>query len=130
MDIGAVIMAAKLGRERKDAQLDTCAVFAAALFDVLTAHGIPCTLFTAVPKNIGHCWAHSVVEVAGHYYDSMGEFSTSIYRVRAKIHPTVTMAIDYQPDSRDGCYEPEFDALHAFHVHALSKALRRPTVAA
>jgi hypothetical protein len=39
MDIDTNIRMAKLGRSRNDAQEDTCAVFAAALFDVLSAQG-------------------------------------------------------------------------------------------
>lgn len=122
MNINAIIQAAKLGRARKDAQVDTCAVFAAALYDVLSAHGIPCQIVTAVKKWFGS-WAHAVVEVDGHYYDSMGEFSTDIYRARAKVRPKVTLDIEYQPDFRSECYEPEFDELHAFYVRMLNKAI-------
>lgn len=124
MDIGAVILSAKLGRERKDAQIDTCSVFAAALFDVLKQHGIPCEMVTAVCKT-GRTWAHSVVEVAGTYFDSQGEFSTAIYRSRTKVHPSVSVSIEYRKDFRDDCYEPEFDELHAFFVKELNKAVRR-----
>ena len=42
MDIHEIILAAKLGRERKYAQVDTCTVFAAALYDLLTDRGVPC----------------------------------------------------------------------------------------
>ncbi|AOJ73358.1 MULTISPECIES: hypothetical protein [Burkholderia] len=128
MDINAIILAAKVGRYRKDAQEDTCAVFAAALYDVLSAQGIPCGMVTAVKKE-GHAWAHAVVEVAGRYFDSMGEFSSSIYRARAKIHPTVSVDITFQPDSRIECYEPEFHELHAFYVKALDKAMCGPVAA-
>ena len=79
MDIDAFIKAAKLGRERKDAQVDTCAVFAAALYDVLTAQGLQCQMVTVVPNGLSK-WAHAVVEVSGRYYDSLGEFSAGIYR--------------------------------------------------
>lgn len=122
MDIDAIINAAKLGRARKDAQIGTCAVFAAALYDVLSTQGVPCRMVTAVKKG-GRAWAHAVVEVAGRYYDSMGEFSTVIYRKRAKIHPTVVLNIDYQPDCREDCYEEEFDEMYAFYVKILNKAL-------
>lgn len=122
MNINAIIQAAKLGRARKDAQVDTCAVFAAALYDVLSAHRIPCQIVAAVKKWFGS-WAHAVVEVDGRYYDSMGEFSTDIYRARAKVHPKVTLDIEYQPDFRSECYEPEFDELHAFYVRMLNKAI-------
>lgn len=122
MDIDAIIKAAKLGRERRDAQVDTCAVFAAALYDVLSAQGIHCQMVTVVPNGLSK-WAHAVVEVAGRYYDSMGEFSADIYRVRARIHPTVKFEFDYRADSRCECYEPEFDELHAFFIKALNKAM-------
>lgn len=122
MDIDAIIKAAKLGRERRDAQVDTCAVFAAALYDVLTAQGISCQMKTVVPKGLAK-WAHAVVEVEGRYYDSMGEFSAGIYRVRTKIHPTVKFTFNYKADSRIECYEPEFDELHAFFIKMLNKAI-------
>ncbi len=35
LDIKELIRSAKIGRERKDAQIETCSVFAAALHDVL-----------------------------------------------------------------------------------------------
>lgn len=127
MDIDAIIKAAKLGRTRKDAQEETCSVFAAALYDALSARGITCKLVTAVKSGFGG-WAHSLVEVAGRYYDSMGEFSTTIYRARAKIHPTVTLDITYQPDFRIDCYEPEYDELHAFYLQMLNKATGGTTI--
>lgn len=129
MDIVAIIKAAILGRERKDAQVDTCTVFAAALYDVLSGHGIHCQMATVVPHGLSR-WAHAVVEVAGRYYDSMGEFSAGIYRTRAKIHPSVTFEFDYRPDSRHDCYDPDFSELHAFFVKALDKALSKPVATA
>jgi hypothetical protein len=122
MHIGTIIQTAKLGRSRKDAQTETCAVFAAALYDVLSDQGMHCNMVTAV-KNGSGPWAHALVEVAGRYYDSMGEFSTCIYRARVKIHPTVTLDIAFQPDSRVDCYESEYDELHDFYVTTLSKAV-------
>ncbi|TXT27861.1 MAG: hypothetical protein FD131_3543 [Rhodocyclaceae bacterium] len=128
MDITAIIQAAKLGRARNDAQVDTCAVFAAALYDVLSTQEIPCQMIAAVKKGLG-AWAHAVVEVGGRYYDSMGEFSTGIYRARAKIHPKVDLEIEYRPDYRSECYESEFDELHAFYVKMLKNAMRVPATA-
>lgn len=128
MDIAAVIQTAKLGRARKDAQEDTCAVFAAALYDVLSAHGVPCQMVTAIKRGFGG-WAHAVVKVDGRHYDSMGEFSADMYRTRAKLHPKVSLVIDYQHDFRDECYEPEFDELHAFYVKMLNKAVSGLAVA-
>lgn len=127
MDIDAIIKAAKLGRERKDAQVDTCAVFAAALYDVLSAQGIQCQMVTVVPR--GLCkWAHAVVQVADRYYDSMGEFSADIYRARSRIHSTVMFEFDYRADSRCECYEPEFDELYAFFLKALRASVTRPEI--
>lgn len=128
IDINQIIKVAKLGRERKDAQVDTCGVFAAALFDVLTAHGLACKMICAVNKDGMHGWAHLVVEVDGHYYDSMGEFSIAIYRARAKIHPSVSVDIKYRKDLREECYDPEFDELYIFYVKALKKAMCRQVV--
>lgn len=122
MDVNAIIQASKLGRYRKDAQVDTCTVFAAALYDALSVQGIPCQLVAAVNKE-GRAWAHEVVEVDEKYYDSLGEFSTAIYRARAKIHPSVTVKIEYKKDVRSECYEPEFNEMHAFYVKALKKAI-------
>ena len=102
--------------------MDTCSVFAAALYDLLSLDK-PCKMITVV--NRGPLpWAHAVVEVDGRYYDSMGEFSTPIYRTRAKIHPSVNLELGYLADSREECYEPEFDELHAFYLKALTKAAR------
>lgn len=124
MHIGAIIQAAKLGRERKDAQIDTCSVFAAALFDVLTQMGIACQMVTAVNRS-GRGWAHSVVEADGAYYDSMGEFSGDIYKARAKLHPSVRVDIEFRKDFREDCFEPEFEELYTFFMKALTKAVRQ-----
>lgn len=121
LDIGLIIQTAKLGRTRKDAQEDTCSVFAAALYDLLSSRGIPCEMVTVVKNGLGS-WAHAVVEVNERLYDSLGEFSTDIYRARAKIHPSVKLDITYKPDVRDECFEPEFHEMYAFYFKMLSKA--------
>lgn len=125
LDIHTLILTAKLGRTRKDAQIETCTVFAAALHDVLSAHGIACEIATAVCK--GDCirhWAHSVVKVADRYFDSRGEFSKEIYSARAKFHPSVSFEIEFQKDLRHWCDEEveELDQLHKFYIKALNKA--------
>ncbi|NVL49846.1 hypothetical protein F2S72_08850 [Pseudomonas syringae pv. actinidiae] len=122
MDIETIIKTARLGRARKEAQVDTCTVFAAALYDLLSEN-MPCKMVTAVSHGAFR-WAHAVVEVDGRYYDSMGEFSIPIYRARAKLHPTVKPNISFQADSRQDCYEPEFDEMHAFYLQMLTKAAR------
>lgn len=120
--IDALIKRAKLGRERRDAQIETCSVFAAALHDVLDANGIACNIVTAVQKEPVR-WAHSIVQAEGKYFDSMGEFSIEIYRERAHIHPSVRIEIEYIPDFRDQCYESDYDELHSFFVKQLSKSI-------
>lgn len=125
MNIQDVILEAKLGRYRKDAQIDTCAVFAAALYDVLKARGISCALYTASYSynyTSGSEWCHGVVKVGDRYYDSMGEFSLDIYRKRAKIHPKVNARMTFKRDSRIDCYEEEFEEMHIFYVDKLGKA--------
>jgi hypothetical protein len=123
-DLTAVIMAAKLGRTRRDAQEDTCSVFAAALYDILRARGIACRMFTASPTDCAiSTWYHCVVKVGRTYYDSMGEFSEAIYRARAKIHPKSTLTITYKRDSRIDCYESDFEEMYAFYVKMLTKAM-------
>jgi|JI8StandDraft_1071087.scaffolds.fasta_scaffold390404_1 hypothetical protein len=119
--IDALIKHAKLGRERKYAQVETCSVFAAALYDVLVENGIAGTIVTAVQREPVR-WAHSVVQVEGKFFDSMGEFSTDIYRERARIHPSVTLEIEYVSDVRDECYESDYEELHSYFVKQLSKA--------
>jgi len=119
--IDALIKHAKLGRERKYAQVETCSVFAAALYDVLVENGIAGTIVTAVQREPVR-WAHSVVQVEGKFFDSMGEFSTDIYRERARIHPSVTLEIEYVSDVRNQCYESDYDELHRFFVKRLSKS--------
>lgn len=129
LDIQLLITDAKLGRSRKEAQEDTCSVFAAALYDILQAEGIACQMVTA-HKRDGHAWAHAIVEVDGRYYDSMGEFSTDIYRQRARMHPAVALQIEYLLDTRDECFEEEFDELHAFYLKKLATAANSQTPAA
>ena len=122
MDIASIILAAKLGRTRKDAQEDTCTVFAAALYDLLCSRGITCKMVTAVRRGF-NSWAHAVVEVDGRYYDSLGEFSTNIYRTRARIHPSVNLDISYQPDEREDCYEEEFVEMYNYYHKMLDNAV-------
>lgn len=126
MDINAIIQSARLGQSRKDAQVDACSVFAAAMYDVLREQGVTCEMVTVLNKS-GRAWAHSVVMVDARYFDSLGEFSASIYHARAKLHPSVSVDIVYQKDVRSNCYEPEFDEMHAFFVKELNKAARHQT---
>lgn len=125
MDIPELIRTAKLGRERKDAQVETCAPFAAALHDVLIENGLDVTLSVACHKGATHhhTWYHLVVEHEGTYYDSLGEFSSEIIRKRLKIHPSVDFHLTFQSETRPGCYEEEdYDVLFDFFVEAFRKA--------
>jgi len=122
VNLHQIILDAKLGSARKDAQIDTCTVFAAALYDLLPEQGIVCKMVAVEKRGLG-AWAHSVVEVDGRYYDSMGEFSVDIYRTRAKIHPKVELDIQFRPDSRHDCFESDFDEMYTFYVKMLSKSL-------
>ncbi|KPC02325.1 Uncharacterized protein AC501_3611 [Pseudomonas amygdali pv. lachrymans] len=63
-----------------------------------------------------------MIEVDGRFFDSLGEFSVSIYRDRARIHPSVSLDISYVPDTRDDCYEEEFIEMYNFYLKMLTKA--------
>lgn len=128
LDISRVILDAKLGRERKAAQEDTCGPFAAALYDVLIEHGVDAKIKTAafiVLPGSQAAWYHAVVEVDGRHYDSRGEFSDDIVRQRLKIHPKATTRIDFKADDRASCYEDELHVLHEFLVKELRKSIRK-----
>lgn len=122
IQISDLIKRAKLGRTRKDAQTDTCTVFAAALYDFLQSQKIPCNMACVQSAAPGENWAHLLVEVDGKSYDSMGEFSTEIYRARAKIHPSVTVDLKFTKDFREDCYEPEFHELYLLYLRKIQKA--------
>jgi hypothetical protein len=125
MDIEALLKAAKIGRERKDAQIETCAPFAAALYDVLVENGLEVALVAVgyAGATYRQTWYHQVLEHDGRYYDSMGEFSTEVLGKRLKIHPKVEFELSYKPDSRDGCYDEEdYGVLYDFLVKAFKKA--------
>ncbi|MDD2222816.1 MAG: hypothetical protein PHF42_05180 [Pseudomonas sp.] len=121
IQINDLIKRAKLGRTRKEAQTDTCTVFAAALYDFLQSQQIPCRM-ACVQSVHGKHWAHLLVDVDGKFYDSMGEFSTEIYRARAKIHPSVTVRLKFTKDFREDCYEPDFHELYLFYLKKIQKA--------
>jgi hypothetical protein len=125
LDLSERITAAKLGRTRKEAQVDTCTVFAAALYDVLASQGIPCHMVSVYRKEGNH-WGHLVVAAFGRMYDSLGEFSTDIYRARAKVHPAVALDLVYEKDVRSDCYESDFEDLYAFYFKALRKSICAP----
>lgn len=128
MDILELIKSAKIGRERKDAQIDTCAPFAAALYDVLAENGFDVNLFVAGYRGVSadNTWYHLVVEHDGTYYDSLGEFSTDIMRKRLKIHPRTQYELTFKPEPRPGCYEEEdFELLYDFLADEFRKAARK-----
>lgn len=128
MDIVELIKTAKIGRERKDAQVDSCSAFAAALYDVLEENGFSPSLVNASHRGvtIERTWHHLVVEVDGAMYDSLGEFSTEIMRARSKIHPKVSYEIKYAPEIRDDCYdEDDFGGVYEFLVKEFRKTAKK-----
>lgn len=125
MDIAELIKTAAIGSERRHAQNDTCAPFAAALHDVLVENGLTPKLVVAGHLSFSsrNTWYHQVVEQDGVFYDSLGEFSTEIIRKRLKIHPSVKFELEFKPDQRDGCYDEEdYAELYMFLVKAFRKA--------
>ncbi|MCS4088577.1 hypothetical protein [Rhizobium sp. BK176] len=131
MDIAELIKSAKIGRERKDAQIDSCSAFAAALYDVLEENGYSPSLVNASYRGatIERTWHHLVVEVDGTMYDSLGEFSTEIMRARSKIHPTVSYELKYSPEIRDDCYdEDDFGGVYEFLVKEFRKTAKKLNV--
>ena len=128
MDIVELIKTAKIGSERKAAQIDSCAPFAAALYDVLIENGLDVSLVTACHRavTVDRTWYHLVVEHDGTYYDSLGEFSTEMVRKRLKIHPKIEWDLTYRPEPREDCYdEDDFADLHDFFVDAFRAAAKR-----
>lgn len=126
MDIVSLIKNAKLGGERKAAQVDSCAPFAAALFDVLKENGLDASLSVASHRAIvaQNSWYHGIVEYDGSFYDSLGEFSPDIMRKRLKIHPSVDYQIAIKADRREGFYEDEEEEMYAFFLKALRKSAK------
>ncbi|PZR93584.1 MAG: hypothetical protein DI537_10410 [Stutzerimonas stutzeri] len=127
MDVEALILNAKIGSERKAAQVETCGPFAAALYDVLCELGLTPTIKTAAFHYLGSRaeWYHAVVELDGQLFDSKGEFSHDIARKRLKLHPKVETRLDLKRDDRGSCYEEELDVLHQFLVNELRKSARK-----
>lgn len=124
MDVAELVKAARIGSERRSAQKETCAPFAAALYDVLTEKGLEAGLAVACHKGWSRdgTWYHSVVEHDGRYYDSLGEFNLDILRKRLKIHPSVGFDLEFEPDRRDGHFEEEDFGIYEFLLKAFRKA--------
>lgn len=126
MDIVELIKTAKIGRERKDAQVDSCSAFAAALFDVLEENGFSPSLVTANYRGATSetTWYHLVVEIDGTMYDSFGEFSTDIMRKRVKAISTYELR--YTPETREDCYdEDDFGGVYEFLVKEFRKTAKK-----
>lgn len=122
--IEMIIKEAKLGRARKEAQEDTCAEFAAALYDVLKELGISCILCTVrITGYSGEPAYHTVVKVKDMYYDSLGVFSEKELRIRLKIHPKVTLHLKYERDRREGIFEDDMIDMYSFYKKQLTKAI-------
>jgi len=126
IDLGKVILNAKLGSARKDAQEDTCLVFAVALRAVLEKHDVMSSIYTAtywIGNSSRSEWSHSVIEFNERHYDSMGEFSVDIHRHRSKIHPNVKSRITYELETGIDLIDDEFIDLYAFYIEKLEKSL-------
>ena len=122
LDIRSLIKNVKIGRERKDAQIDTCCVFAAALYDILLENDLkPKLVCASMPKK----WHHMVVEIEGEMFDSLGEFNTFIMRKRLKIHPKVKFELTYTAESRSGCFEEEYRELYKFFLEKFRKEIEK-----
>lgn len=125
LDIAQIISQAKLGSTRKDAQIDACEPFAAALFDVLSSAQIDATVCTATFR-LSHrrlpLWAHAVIQSDGIFYDSMGVFNHDVVRKRQRIHKNVRTELKLEKDIRD-FNEKEWSEMHKFYFEALSKSL-------
>lgn len=124
-DIARIIKEAKLGGARKDAQIDACEPFAAALFDVLTAAGIEAKVFAAsffVEGARSPKWAHAVVQSGGIFYDSLGVFNHEIVRARQRTHKRVQTELHFEPDVRD-FDERDWTEMHAFCLKKLTKSM-------
>lgn len=128
MDIVELIKKAKIGSERKDAQVDSCSAFAAALYDVLAENGFSPSMVTACYRGatIETTWYHAVVEVNGKMYDSLGEFSTEIVRNRLKVHKSSDFDLRYEPEPRADCYD-EFDyqGVYDFLIEQFRKTAKK-----
>jgi hypothetical protein len=122
IDIVNIIQNAKLGRSRKDAQIDTCSVFAEALLTVLRDAGQKSTLSTATLKISGRvlCY-HSVVTVARVHYDSLGIFNETTLRQRGKYHRDVVLDLTFRRDKPDN--DDEYELLRQFYIKQLKKSL-------
>ncbi|WP_212684587.1 hypothetical protein [Thalassospira xiamenensis] len=125
IDVESIIRAAKLGRSRKDAQVDTCSAFAAALYDVLMRNGVEAQVITASATwaHGAQSWAHSLVKVGSKYYDSLGEFSEEIWRKRNRIHATVESDVRYSAEPREDCFDEEHSDFHASYYKALESSI-------
>ena len=128
MDIVELIKSAKIGRERKDAQVDSCAAFAAALYDVLSENGFSPSMVTACYRGATSQsnWYHAVVEVDGKMYDSLGEFSTEIMRQRAKVGKNSSYELKYEPEPREDCFDAlDFQGVYDFLLNEFRKTAKK-----
>ncbi|AQT06557.1 hypothetical protein [Acetobacter persici] len=134
MDFHSLIKNAALGSSRKDAQIDTCTVFSAALYDVLRGAGLRPEVYDATlhqvttygkgesRTNIQTLFVHSVLKIRGKYYDSLGLFNEEIVRGRMKLHKNIQSRLDFKKSVRD-YDEKDYSELHAFLRKALQKRL-------
>jgi hypothetical protein len=116
-----IIMNAKIGEMRKDAQIETCTVFAAALGDLLKNRKIEHTYLCVSPKtpHSSLMWYHTVIGFAGKMFDSYGLFNADILKKRQKLKIDLDLLV--KNDVREDVDE-EFSKLYIFFVKKLEKS--------
>jgi hypothetical protein len=120
-----LILNAKLGSARKDAQIDSCGPFAAALHDILKMNGMRSSIWSAEmhweyfskPE-----WGHYVVRYIGIAYDSLGFFDKKIICKREKIKSNFCLVMRRM--SRQGIFEDDEINMYNFFYSALAKQMK------
>lgn len=124
MTLDGIIKQAKLGRARKEAQEDSCAEFAAALYDVLAEFKVPSSLYVVRLDLYSEPTYHTVVKVKDTYYDSMGVFSEKSLRANLKIHPKVQFKLKFERDKRKGIFDDDTIGMYEFYKEKLVKVFQ------
>ena len=126
MDIHEIIVNAKLGSARKDAQIDACTAFASALSDFLNENQITHEAYTVSYLLYEKAkWYHAVIKVEDFYYDSLGLFNDDLVNQRSKIHKNVLPHVEivYKKDVVE-C-DPDFEEMRSFFLKKLNLSLKR-----
>lgn len=123
-DLHNIIISAKLGRERKGAQVETCAVFSSALHHVLAAHGMESQCYSTTPADHLADWSHGLVMFDGSYFDSMGRFSDQILASRMRPKTKYVQRLKYEADLPDfNETDSDYGELFTFFVERLTMSL-------